>query len=99
MVTEVAEKPVSDGHQDADDQNNLGAYVARTTYRDNGQTLVLSDFKVNGYNTDTKVDATVDQLKPFGIDNPKETVFRVVENTDKRLVLESDYARLELSKF
>ena len=99
MVTEVAQKPVSDGIHDLNNSINKGTYVARTDYNDNETTLILRDFKVKSYNTDTKVDATSEQLKPFGIINPKETVFQIKESTHKKMVLESDYACLELSKF
>ena len=82
----------------SDKMGSKGAYVARTEYRDNESTLVLRDFKVFGV-TDPAVDATVDALRPFGIINPKETIFHIAYSSHKRLVLESDYARLEFRKF
>ena len=99
MVTEVAEKQISDGLQDGPALQGYGAYIARTEYREDGSVLVLRDFKVRGATSDAKKDATVEQLKPFGINNPKETRFRVLELSNDRLVLESDYARLDLKKF
>ena len=99
MVTEVAEKQVSDGLQDGSALKGYGAYVARTEYREGGAVLVLRDFKVRGATSDAKKDATVEQLLPFGINNQKETVFQVLELSHRSLVLESDYARLEFQKF
>lgn len=90
MVTEVAEK---------DGVHKYNDFVARTEYSEDGSLLILRDFKEQRYNTDNGVSATPEQLKPFGIINPKETVFQILELTHSRLVLESDYARLELSVF
>lgn len=58
----------------------------------------MSEFKERDKTTDNGKDATVEQLKPFGI-GALETVFRIVKADGKHLVLESDYARLELSRF
>ena len=88
-VTMVSEKQGTNGY---------GAYVALTEYREDESLLVLKDFKVYGDKSKVK-EATSEQLKPFGIVNPKETVFHIVHSSHKRLVLESDYARLELKKF
>ena len=90
MVTEVARK--------AGDKENV-SFVARTSYGESETVLILSNFKVNGYNTDLGVNATASQLKPFGIVNPEKTSFKVLKVSQKQLVLESDYARLQLRKF
>ena len=76
--------------------HGYGSFVALTEYREHESVLVLKDFKVYG---SAGVDATVEQLLPFGICNREETVFAVKVSTGKRMVLESDYARLELKKF
>lgn len=90
FVTEVSYK--KDG--------NKICFIARTAYRENQTQLVLTDFKVAGSNTsDTKVDATEKQMEKFGINNPKETIFQIVKCAHKQLILESDYARLQLKKF
>ncbi len=68
---------------------------ARTEYRNNEKTFVLKNFCLDG--TTTK--ASVEDLLPYGINSQEEAVFDVVKSTNKRLVLESDYARLELKKF
>ena len=90
MVTVVSEKQGSHGY---------GSYVARTEYRDDKKVLVLRDFQVrtNGYTAGKK--ATPEQLMPYGIIDPEETAFAIHKVSHKRLVLESDYARLELRKF
>ena len=90
MVTVVFEKQGSHGY---------GSYVARTEYRNDNTVLVLRDFQVrtNGYEAGAK--ATPEQLMPYGIINPEETVFKIIKPSHKHLILESDYARLELKKF
>lgn len=99
MVTEIAEKQLSDGLQDGPALQGYGAYIARTEYREGGKVLVLRDFKVRGATSDAKVEATVEQLLPFGINNSEKTVFKVLRLSGGKLVLQSDYARLELRKF
>ncbi len=90
MVTEVAEKQ---------GPHHYGSFIARTEYQNNETILVLKDFKRRASTSDNGVPATKEQLMPFGINNPKETKFNVIESTSDRLVLESDYARLILKKF
>ena len=90
MVTEVAEKQGS---------KDYGAYIGRTEYRNDETQLVVKDFKVRHYTTDTGENAPVEQLKHFGIDNQQETVFDIVKCNGKKMTPESDYARLELTKF
>lgn len=93
MVTEVSERQGPNGY---------GAYIGRTAYSDDGNTLILTDFKERGGNAgtgDNKVDAPVEQLRHYGINSQKETKFRIVRCDGRSMVLESDYARLELSKF
>ena len=90
MVTEVAEK---------DGSHNYGAFIARTIYKDNESVLVLKDFKRRAGTADDGATPTKEQLLPFGIDNPKETTFKVVESSHRQLILESPYARLVLKRF
>ena len=78
---------------------NLGSFVARTRFIDNESTLEFSDFKVRGATSDSKVDATVEQLLPFGIDNPQKTVFHIIQSSHDELIMESDYARLFMRRF
>ena len=90
MVTVLEEKQGPHGY---------AALVARTSYGEDRRTLVLSDFRMQAETSDSGEEVTVDRLLPFGIDNPVETVFRIVLVDGKQLVLESDYARLTFKKF
>lgn len=89
-VTEVAEKQGTHGY---------GAFIGRTAYEENERVLILSDFRVRVSTTDDGRKATSEQLKPFGIINPKETRFNVLKSDRHSMILESDYARLTLKKF
>lgn len=89
LVTEVSDKG----------GNGFGAYIARTGYEDNENTLVLSDFKVRGGTADNGEDAPVEGLRNYGINSREETKFRIIDCDGKTMTLESDYARLELRKF
>lgn len=89
LVTEVSDKG----------GNGFGAYIARTGYEDNENTLVLSDFKVRGGTADNGEDAPVEGLRNYGINSREETKFRIIDCNGKTMTLESDYARLELRKF
>lgn len=79
--------------------HDYGCFVSRTVYEDDKNVLILKDFKRRWDSGDSGKDATSDELKPFGINNPKETIFKIVKSTHKELILESDYARLEFKKF
>ncbi|WP_289105368.1 lipocalin-like domain-containing protein [uncultured Bacteroides sp.] len=89
LVTEVSDKG----------GNGFEAYIARTGYEDNENTLVLSDFKVRGGTADNGEDAPVEKLRNYGINSREETKFRIIDCDGKTMTLESDYARLELRKF
>lgn len=89
LVTEVSDKG----------GNGFGAYIARTGYEDNENTLVLSDFKVRGGTADNGEDAPVEGLRNYGINSREETKFRIIDCDGKTMTLESDYACLELRKF
>ena len=89
LVTEVSDKG----------GNGFEAYIARTGYEDNENTLVLSDFKVRGGTADNGEDAPVEKLRNYGINSREETKFRIIDCNGKTMTLESDYARLELRKF
>lgn len=89
QVTEVTDKG----------GNGFGAYICRTGYEDNENTLVLRDFKVRSGTGDNGVDAPVEKLRHYGIDSQGETKFRIVHCNGKTMTLESEYARLELRKF
>ena len=89
LVTEVSDKG----------GNGFGAYIARTGYEDNENTLVLSDFKVRGGTADNGEDAPVEKLRNYGINSREETKFRIIDCNGKTMTLESDYACLELRKF
>ena len=86
----VAEKDGSKGY---------GAYIGRTEYRNDETQLVVKDFKIRQSTGDSGQDAPVENLKHFGINNQQETVFDIVKCDGKEMILESDYARLELKKF
>lgn len=89
LVTEVSDKG----------GNGFVAYIARTGYEDNENTLVLSDFKVRGGTADNGEDAPVEGLRNYGINSREETKFRIIDCNGKTMTLESDYACLELRKF
>ena len=74
-------------------------YSALTEYREHESQLVLKDFKSGVDHIGNVLDTPVEQLLPFGINSQKETIFRVLKSSHKKMVLESDYARLELKKF
>ena len=88
-VVEVAEKQGS---------HDYGSFVARFAYGEGREELHMQHFKRRRYTSDSGEDATVGQLLPFGM-NATSTTFRVKELSRKRMVLESDYATLWLSKF
>ena len=88
-VVEVAEKY---------GQHNYGSFIGRFTYKDGRTKVAMEDFKHRGNTSDNHVDATVEELLPFGMD-ATSTTFTVVSATGKRLILKSDYATLYLSKF
>ena len=73
--------------------NHYPTLSALVEYRDNEKTFVLKDIR-HGKET-----ATEEQMHPYGLDDANESVFEVIESTHKRMVLESDYARLYLKKF
>lgn len=78
--------------------NGYGTYVGRITYDRKAQTVTTREMNVRKNEGDSGIPATPEQLAPFGLDSG-QTRFRVVEANRKRLVLESDYARLTLRKF
>lgn len=88
-VVEIAERQGTQGY---------GAFIGRFAYTDEGREVVMNDFKVRAGTGDNGVNATLEQLKPFGI-GAMETTFRIVKADGKRLVLESDYAILELKRY
>ena len=77
----------------------LGRYLCRTEYRENETVLVLKDFVIRVDSGDKGETPTREKLEPYGIINPQETVFNVLKSTRKRLVIESDWARIELKRF
>lgn len=90
MVTEVSEKQGDKG---------LDAYVGRTGYNGNETQLILSDFKVRASTSDNGKNAPVEGLREYGINSQEITVFDIVKCDGKSMILQSDYARLELEKF
>ena len=88
-VVEFAERQGTQGY---------GVFIGRFGYKDEGREAVMSEFKVRAATSDSKKDATLEQLKPFGI-GAMETTFRIVKADGKALVLESDYAKLELKRY
>lgn len=88
-VVEVAERQGPCGY---------GGFVGRFGYVDGGSGVSMSDFRQRAATSDNGVPATPDELRPFGMDSTS-TTFRVVVADGDRLVLESDYARLELTRF
>lgn len=90
MLTEISEKQGPNGY---------GSYIGCTEYRNNETQLILKDFKVKQDTGDNGKNAPIDMLKHFGINNQQETIFNIVFCNGKAMMLESDYARLELKKF
>lgn len=90
MVTEVSEKQGDKG---------LDAYVGRTGYNETETQLILSDFKVRASTSDNGKNAPVEGLREYGINSQEITVFDIVKCDGKSMILQSDYARLELEKF
>lgn len=88
-VVEIAERQGTQGY---------GDFIGRFGYADEGREVVMSEFKVRAGTSDSKKDATLEQLKPFGI-RAAETTFRIVKAEGKVLVLESEYATLELKRY
>ena len=88
-VVEVSEKQGPQGY---------GAFIGRFAYGDDGKKVIMSEFKERKTTGDNGKNATLEELKPFDI-SARETVFDIVEADGKHLILESDYARLELSRF
>ena len=75
-----------------------GTYIGRFGYEDGETKVVMKDFKQRAATSDNGVDATVEDLLPFGI-NSTETTFDVVVADGDNLVLRSDYATLQLTRF
>ena len=75
------------------------SFAARTQFLNHESKIEFSDFKVREVTGDTKVDATKEQLLPFGIDNPHTTTFQVIKSSHHELIIESDYARLFMKRF
>ena len=75
------------------------SFVARTQFLENETIIELSDFKVRAATSDAMIDATREQLLPFGIDNPDRTTFQIVKSSHDELILESEYARLKFKRF
>ena len=88
-VMEVSEKQGPNGY---------GAYIGRCIYDEQGESITVKEFYQRVSTGDNGVPATAEQLNPWGM-NSTETTFRVQKADGKRLVLESDYATLELKRF
>lgn len=79
--------------------NASDAYIGRTGYEDNEQTLLIKDFKIRRGVGDTGENAPLEGLRHYGINSREETKFRIIHCNGKTMTLQSDYARLELKKF
>lgn len=90
FVTEISEKQGNNGY---------GTYIGITEFANDETKIILKDFKIRKGSGDEGIDAPVEKLLPFGINNQKETIFEIVNCNGKSMTLESDYARLELEKF
>lgn len=88
-VVEVSEKQGPNGY---------GTYIGRFGYEDGETKVVMKDFKQRAATSDNGVNATVEDLLPFGI-NSTETTFDVVVADGDNLVLRSDYSTLQLTRF
>lgn len=89
MVVEVAERQGPGGY---------GAFIGRFEYKDGRKRVVMSDFKQRANTSDNGVSATPEDMLPFGMD-AATTEFEVVVTDGDNLVLRSDYATLQLTRF
>lgn len=90
MVTEISEKQGN---------NNYGSYIGKTEYGDEEKQLILKDFKIRQSTSDSGMDAPVEKLRKFGINNQEITIFNIIFCNGKKMTLQSNYAKLELEKF
>lgn len=88
-VVEVAERQGAGGY---------GAFVGRFEYVGGSSRVAMKDFRQRAATSDNGRPATPAELLPFGMDSTS-TEFCVVVADGDRLVLESSYARLELTRF
>ena len=88
-VVEAAERQGPGGY---------GAFVGRFEYVGGSSRVAMKDFRHRASTSDSGRHATPEELGPFGL-GATSTEFRVVVADGNRLVLESDYARLELVAF
>ena len=89
MVVEVSERQGPNGYD---------SFVARFEYKDGREKVVMRDFKRRAATSDSHEDATVEELLPFGL-GATTTEFEVVVADGDNLVLRSDYATLQLTRF
>lgn len=88
-VMEVSEKQGPHGY---------GAFIGRCIYDEEGESVTVKEFYRRESTGDSGVPATAEQLKPWGM-NATETTFKVLKANGKQLILQSDYAVLELKRF
>lgn len=88
-VVEVAERQGPGGY---------GAFVGRFEYVGGSSRVAMKDFRHRASTSDDGRRPRPGELLPFGL-NAASTEFRVVVADGSRLVLESDFARLELTAF
>ena len=89
MVVEVAERQ---------GPGDYGAFIGRFEYKDGRKHVVMRDFKQRANTSDNGVSATHEDMMPFGMD-AATTEFEVVVADGDNLVLRSDYATLQLTRF
>ena len=89
MVVEVAERQ---------GPGDYGAFIGRFEYKDGRKHVVMRDFKQRANTSDNGVNATPEDMMPFGM-NAATTEFEVVVADGDNLVLRSDYATLQLTRF
>ena len=87
QVVEVAQKPRKD----------FGAFIGRVEYPSEGE-MRMFDFKERGFTSDTQVDATREDLHPYGLPS-LDTQLRIVKAKGGNLVLETDSTTIRLKKF
>lgn len=90
-VTEISERQGPNGY---------GRYISLIEYKNDNTILILRDFKdKNETSGDNGINASIENLLPFGINSQEETAFYILYCNGKDMILESNYARLELEKF
>ncbi len=78
--------------------NGYKSFFGEFSYDEDQDIAIIKNLKGKSSTADNGKPAEVKDLIPYGI-NAQETVFKVIQADGKKLILESDYARLTLRSF